>query len=135
MFYQLMYFSIAEDNLPPEALQAIVTDAETANQRHDITGFLTFNGSEFLQFLEGPDESIRRLMNNIELDGRHHSVVTLATGRADARRFPEWSMRRLPDAPANGPEITSVQLPEAIVAAANTLDEPFRRALWNYLRG
>lgn len=135
MIYQLMYFSCAETGLERQDIDDIVATAQTANRKYDISGFLTFNGTEFLQFLEGTEEAVTQLMNNIELDKRHHSVVTIEAGHAESRRFPGWTLHRLPDAPRRGvSEILPASAPQ-FQDVLSALRDPFRRGFQNFLHG
>lgn len=94
--YHVVYCSRAVAGIGDEAVDLIVATAQRHNARHGITGLLTFGGDTFFQWIEGPRAEVRRLMDNIRADPRHHSVVELGeTEEARERLFPDWAMERV----------------------------------------
>ena len=59
---------------------------------YHITGLLTFSGEVFAQFLEGPPESIHRLMDRLQVDPRHRDIIILSEGSDHERIFASWDM-------------------------------------------
>ena len=88
---QFLYVSTARD-LSPRQVDAIVMDAAERNRDRGITGFLVYNGSNFLQVIEGELTDLEALMASISRDDRHHGIVTLEKQRIAARAFPDWGM-------------------------------------------
>lgn len=135
MIYQLMYFSQAAENLTAADVEAILDVANVANPRHGITGFLTFNGQEFIQFMEGPMPAVERLLANIERDPRNEALITLTVHETVQRSFPDWRMVRLPGAPVRNSAAAvdyHHSAPE-IAAAIDSLNSRFRESYRAYL--
>ena len=63
------------------------------NKRDQITGALICRSDLYLQYLEGPTESIDETFNKIKHDDRHVEVKVLKEGVHAQRLFPKWAMR------------------------------------------
>lgn len=88
----IAYVSEASDSLTAERLQQLVMDAVLFNESADVTGTLLFDGSRFLQYLEGPEAGISSAYKRILAAGSHSGVVELNRGRVGRRQFPHWRM-------------------------------------------
>jgi hypothetical protein len=96
---QLMYVSTAA-MLPAAELEAILAAAQRNNDRDGLTGFLLYNGRNFLQYLEGEEPVLRARIERIKADPRHDGLVILHDVAAKDRHFPDWGMQHvalLPD--------------------------------------
>ena len=94
----LLYVSTAEVPFTSVDLVNLTSRSEYANEKRDITGYLWFDGSMFLQYLEGPADSIDTLETKIANDPRHSIVKRFTRSLpADERRFTGWSMRLMND--------------------------------------
>ena len=94
----LLYVSTAEVPFTSVDLVNLTSRSEYANQKRDITGYLWFDGSMFLQYLEGPADAIDKLETKITSDPRHSIVKRFTRSLpADERRFTGWSMRLMND--------------------------------------
>lgn len=89
---QLVYISQATRKMSPEDLAAIQNKAKTNNAPLDVTGSLFYNGGWFLQVLEGPETTLEKLYQKIELDSRHKNSRVLYNEPAKFRTFPRWNM-------------------------------------------
>ena len=99
---QLIYVSTARAGLGETDLADIVGASQRNNLRDGLTGLLVFNGLNFMQALEGPEDALTRTFRAICSDPRHEGVVAIATKRIVEREFPDWSMgyeRLDPDEP------------------------------------
>jgi hypothetical protein len=74
------------------ALQRIMEVSHTKNAARKITGVLCFDPFFFLQCLEGPQEAVNGLYNDIVRDRRHKHVTLLGYATIDEREFGPWSM-------------------------------------------
>lgn len=92
MLTTLIYRSHLCDNVPVKALKEMVAAANIKNSESDVTGILLFNGTHFFQLLEGPEENVRRVYDNICKDSRHYNLVELLCDYAPARRFGKAGM-------------------------------------------
>ena len=70
----------------------------------DVTGMLVYRDGNFMQAIEGEEETILRLQEKIKRDPRHDGLITLLTQRIETRQFPAWSMgfRNLADPALRG---------------------------------
>lgn len=89
---QLIYHSVAAPGVTPEDLQALIATSRRKNLERDISGILVFNGTAFLQVLEGPEEAVVDLMGYIHRDLRHTDVRVLAETIVAEREFGDWAM-------------------------------------------
>ncbi|WCT76175.1 BLUF domain-containing protein [Novosphingobium humi] len=74
------------------AVDDIVEKSIPRNAALDVTGALLFTGSRFVQFLEGPAQSIATIRQSILADRRHHDIVTFLSGSRAERVFSNWSL-------------------------------------------
>lgn len=110
--HALLYRSLERPGLLASDLNDIIGAAQRRNGELDVTGLLLRGHmevipsapGEFVQWLEGPEESLDALFRLIDADPRHTEVEVLARGPlADVvgashvavgpgRLFPSWSM-------------------------------------------
>jgi len=88
----LIYKSQLNPSCKSLSLLALVEKAKQSNTLLDVTGILLFNGSDFLQILEGSEEVIETLFARISKDKRHDSVVELMRDYGPRRRFENVGM-------------------------------------------
>ncbi|MEO7652000.1 MAG: BLUF domain-containing protein [Bryobacteraceae bacterium] len=91
MFY-LIYTSSATRLLTADELQGIHSDAMEGNARRGVTGFLLYRGGNFMQLLEGEEQTVRALFERIMADGRHKDVYVIKEGTRPDRIFRKWAM-------------------------------------------
>lgn len=89
---QVVYVSTAA-NIGEGDLESILHDAKRNNAGIGITGFLMFNGQNFLQLLEGSEDALDTLIDRIEADPRHSGLVVMSDLQVAERCFPDWSMK------------------------------------------
>ncbi|WP_415890679.1 BLUF domain-containing protein [Neptuniibacter sp. SY11_33] len=88
-----IYCSAATDSdLTKEALDEILEQSRTNNQKSDITGILLFESGAFFQVLEGDRDAIEKAYLKISRDPRHERVTKLISEPIEERAFGEWSM-------------------------------------------
>jgi hypothetical protein len=73
-------------------LSGILMDARRANVRDGITGALICRADIYLQWLEGPEDLVRKALKRIERDDRHLEVKVHVAERVSDRVFGEWAM-------------------------------------------
>lgn len=80
----------------PELTLPVVADilgaSRSNNDRDDVTGMLAIGDDRFLQVLEGPRETLDRVLARISRDGRHTQIEILERRPVEARIFGEWRM-------------------------------------------
>lgn len=73
-------------------LSSILLDARRSNVRDGITGALICRGDIYLQWLEGPEEQVRKALERIQRDDRHLEVTLHVSESVSERIFGEWAM-------------------------------------------
>jgi hypothetical protein len=88
----LTYTSFARLDLAAADLEAIHRTARDVNAIEGITGLLIFNGTHFLQIVEGAEQAIDELVERLRRDRRHTGFEVRDERLVDERSFPDWSM-------------------------------------------
>jgi hypothetical protein len=88
----LTYTSLARLDIGAEDLEAIHRSARDLNALDGISGLLVFNGTHFLQIVEGAESAIDDLVERLRRDPRHTGFEVRDERRIDERSFPDWSM-------------------------------------------
>jgi len=88
----LTYTSLARLDLTAEDLEAIHRTAREVNALEGVTGLLIFNGTHFLQIVEGVPQAVDDLVERLRRDPRHHHVEIRDAREISERSFPDWSM-------------------------------------------
>ena len=91
-YTSVTYTSLARLDLQEADLEAIHRSARDHNALDGITGLLVFNGTHFLQIIEGSEEAIDDLIKRLREDPRHTGFEIRDRRRIEARSFPDWSM-------------------------------------------
>jgi hypothetical protein len=86
------YTSLAQLDLTADHVADIHQTAMRNNALDGITGLLIFNGTHFLQVIEGDSGAIEGLLAKLRSDPRHHGVEIRDQRMIDLRSFPDWSM-------------------------------------------
>jgi hypothetical protein len=86
------YTSLARLDLQASDLEAIHRTAREQNALDGVTGLLVFNGTHFLQIIEGAEDAIEDLVERLRKDPRHNGFEIRDRRQVDARSFPDWSM-------------------------------------------
>ena len=86
------YTSLARLDLQSPDLEDIHRTAREVNALEGITGLLVFNGTHFLQIIEGSETAIDELVEKLRADPRHTGFEIRDRRKVDARSFPDWSM-------------------------------------------
>ncbi|MGA1984686.1 MAG: BLUF domain-containing protein [Candidatus Sulfotelmatobacter sp.] len=90
--FSLLYLSKGTIPFSAKDLRELLDKARENNSRLGVTGMLLFRGGNFLQVLEGNQETVVALYQKIAQDSRHDQLTTLFQGVAPQRDFPDWSM-------------------------------------------
>ena len=88
----LTYTSLARLDLDVSDLENIHRAALQLNALDGITGLLVFNGTHFLQIIEGAPDAIEDLVQRLRRDPRHSGFEIRDRHEVEARSFPDWSM-------------------------------------------
>jgi methanogenic corrinoid protein MtbC1 len=88
-----VYRSRAVRSLSPPDLHQLTEVAQSRNATESVTGLMLYDGGGFFQWLEGPADSVGRVMSSIRRDPRHTDIEVLNDAAVPARRFSDWSMK------------------------------------------
>lgn len=88
----LIYTSSAVELFREDELVELLKTSRDNNRRRGITGMLLYNDGNFLQVLEGPEESVRALYERIRQDPRHRNIIKLYEKPIDEPEFGQWEM-------------------------------------------
>lgn len=90
--FALMYSSETSATPDEALLNSILERARAKNLKLGITGILLYRQGRYFQYLEGSEEAVKNLYDEICADERHKNVKLLFQTMVEARRFSEWSM-------------------------------------------
>jgi hypothetical protein len=115
----LTYTSLARLDLDSGDLDAIHAKARELNALDGISGLLIFNGTHFLQIVEGSPEAVDELVERLRLDRRHSAFEVRDEREVERRAFPGWSMElvRVSTNDMEAKEAVSSRLPDAVPPA------------------
>lgn len=106
-----VFISTATAPLSEADLQGLAQWASARNQARKITGVLCYNGGDFLQLLEGPEESVAGLLESIARDPRHTWMQVLLHAPANRRLYSAWCLTRYnldSDASSSRPDFRAI---------------------------
>src|ERR1700722_16757456 len=86
----LTYISSAVDRFDQPHLKQLLAVARRNNTLRDITGLLLYRDGRFLQYLEGPQITVKAVYRHIRKDVRHTSARVVSSGTVEGRMFPRW---------------------------------------------
>ena len=113
-FSTVVYRSRAVRALTRSALYDLTTAAQVRNRREAITGLMLYDEGRFFQWLEGPPDSVDRVMRSISIDPRHTEIEIINKQPARGRSFGDWSMKlATPSVSASRPDV--IEPPREIV--------------------
>jgi hypothetical protein len=119
----LTYTSRARLDLGDEDLAAIHDTARHLNALDGISGLLLFDGSRFLQIVEGTEDAIDNLVGRLRMDPRHSAFEVRDERYVEQRSFPDWSMElvRVSAGYKNAKSEVATALPEAVAEPVREL--------------
>jgi len=90
--YRLIYVSKVAEEFKPEDLAQIVKNAKINNAKRAITSFLIYGGDDFAQFIEGPEDIVKKHFKSIKKDKRHFDVQLVSQMKVKDRIFNDYTM-------------------------------------------
>ncbi len=90
--HTLIYSSEVETYLGDIDISSLLYAARQSNAEHKVTGVLLHHNGNFIQVLEGEEETIKRLYETILKDRRHKNIKLLLEKEIDKRQFNGWDM-------------------------------------------
>ena len=91
--YQIVYVSKAIGVEDGPYLEQIGNTSQRNNAARNISGFLLFTGTHYIQLLEGDKLEVENLFQTIRADERHSQVSMIFADLVDERLCPEWAMK------------------------------------------
>ncbi|HEX8307060.1 MAG TPA: BLUF domain-containing protein [Allosphingosinicella sp.] len=91
----LTYTSRARLDLGDRELAEIHQSARHFNALDAISGLLLFDGSRFLQIIEGTEDAVDNLVERLRMDPRHSAFEIRDERYMEQRSFPDWTMELL----------------------------------------
>ena len=88
-----MYVSNAIANIQQSDTLDIEKTSLKNNKKALVTGVLTYKNNTFMQFLEGPEHSVKRIFTKIQQDSRHTKLDILRQDTIPQRQFNDWHMK------------------------------------------
>jgi methanogenic corrinoid protein MtbC1 len=67
--------------------------AQSRNRAESISGLVLYDEGRFFQWLEGPVESVGRIIHSIRNDPRHTDIEVIDDQSVQTRMFTDWSMK------------------------------------------
>ena len=132
----LVYVSAARTLFGPQQLSDLLAQSRRDNKARDVSGMLLHADGNFMQALEGDEETVDALYAKIARDPRHGHVKTLIREPLTKRVFADWSMalRHLSDLPPEDRDsctsfLTSVASDASSPSLARKLLESFRTSM------
>ncbi|WP_341908698.1 BLUF domain-containing protein [Polaromonas sp. YR568] len=115
LLYNMVYCSRAAPGVNAEAVDRIIASSRRHNPARGITGQLAFGSGIFFQWLEGPRASVLQLMETLQTDPRHESIVLLSSDEERRERmFPGWDMEL----------VTEMDIREVLMDAIASAEDP-----------
>lgn len=135
--YRLLYKSRARFDCDAADVDAfvddIVTKAQKANAKRNVTGVLAHMDGTFIQVLEGPADAVEAVFERICRDTRHTDLQLVEFTANEARSFGGWAMAQFSTLSAGHPPIQKdflASLPEQAVSDPDEAIRQLREALF-----
>ncbi len=96
---QIVYVSHAIRPMPEDELAVLLARSRERDAALGITGMLLYRGGNFIQTIEGPEDSVEALLSALRRDTRHDGMIVILDLPATGREFGDWAMafRRITD--------------------------------------
>lgn len=88
----VVYKSLAVHPLSVSELDHLLINARAFNEKVKVSGALLHHQGTFLQYFEGPPESVERVYARILRSPLHEQLVELLYQPIDTRQFSRWHM-------------------------------------------
>ncbi|MEL6101553.1 MAG: BLUF domain-containing protein [Pseudomonadota bacterium] len=88
---RLVYYSQRNPSISMN-MPELMKSCQRNNSAMNVTGILHYNGSDFLQVLEGGRAEVSAIYHRIAADPRHINIILINCSDVRERLFPTWSM-------------------------------------------
>ncbi len=89
---QVSYVSRTSEPFSAEQVLELLVQCRDNNRERGVTGMLLYANGTFLQAIEGEDEVIDKLVEEIWKDPRHADIELLSRKAIQSREYSDWSM-------------------------------------------
>lgn len=90
MLISILYISYMKKEYEEEEIKELINNFYSNNLKYNVSGLLLYNERNIIQYIEGEEDVINNLYNNIICDTRHWRIITLYKNRIENRLFMEW---------------------------------------------
>jgi len=90
--HQLLYVSNAVELMSRQELEVLLDQAKANNKALNITGMLVYHDGTFIQILEGEEQQVKSLFEEVKKDPRHDNVILIEEMPVQKRAFASWDM-------------------------------------------
>ncbi len=123
---QIIYISAATGSADALSSASILAVSRRNNVASGVTGVLYFDGTYFIQALEGITARVRDTFARIERDARHGRIIMLSDRPILQREFGDWAMA-YPRSDEDGPTGAIARLRRAAAEASPAARASFGR--------
>ncbi len=93
----ILYISIMHRDYNEIELEEMLKTFRFNNNKHNITGLMLYHEANVIQYIEGSDEHITKLYDNIKNDPRHSYIITLLCHKSleddvSEKIFKDWNL-------------------------------------------
>lgn len=119
--HHIMYLSRAARPMSDEELARLLQQARRANAQRGVTGALVYGNGQFMQIIEGEEETLAALYARLYQDARHGRIVKFADKPIAERTFTNWSMAFQPVSAAEFTHLAGYVAPADLAARTTGL--------------
>lgn len=88
----VVYVSACTEPMTSAMLEALLAEARRLNRDSGVTGVLLHADGQFMQYFEGPPDSMRPTYERIRRSRRHTRITELMNEPVAGREFADWLM-------------------------------------------
>jgi hypothetical protein len=88
----IIYVSSATHLFSNAELEGLLLEAGTFNKAKDVSGVLLYCDGNFMQCIEGPEESVKEVYSLITGSRRHKGLIEIQRAEIEERSFESWAM-------------------------------------------
>ncbi len=90
--HSILYTSCAAFSPTEDQLQHLIESAIERNQKNKITGILIYSNQNFIQYIEGPYDSLMHVYGFIRQSSMHNRIIEIYNEAISERMFRYWQM-------------------------------------------
>lgn len=88
----IVYVSYMVEKYTVEEMNKLLCKFRKNNEIYDITGLMSHKDGNVIQLIEGKEDNVLQLYNNILNDKRHVRLIKLLQKKITKRMFSDWKM-------------------------------------------